>query len=256
MMPSHLLRTILHALGSLGLAVTMLGCGNGTVTAMTLKAPIVWIVALDITPTVPKAHFAGMRDQMLPAVVLARLRSRDEVHTLPVDSDPEQHVRVTRLIQNRRLDKEITALFASLRTEFVRPERYKGTTNLGGVLSYVKRTRLLFEEDSTRAQSNGKPRPPTPQFVVTIFTDGLPDGRQTIPPAGPWPADVSVWFWGVEREHETALMKWATTAMGLPPSQVRIVRFTDWQTAEAQVFGPSIDRPTPQPEIRKRLGVQ
>ena len=173
----ELRRTLLCTVGSLGLAVTLLGCETQNISATTTLPPlipaIVWIVALDIT-TVPKEHFPIFRDEMLPALVLGRTQRGDEIHTMPVDSDPEQHVRVTRLIRNVGFEQEIAALFGTLQSELVRPERYQGTTNLGGVVSYGKPTASWFQEDRARPRPSGSPPPPTPAFVLMILTDGHP----------------------------------------------------------------------------------
>lgn len=212
-----------------------------------------WMVALDITTSIPEDQFRLMRDQMFPEVVLSRVRSRDEVHVMPVDSDPERHVHVLRLIRNVGLDKELAALLQTVQAHIVHTKNPKVMTNLGGVLAYAKRLGTTLQEERARAQAAGKSAMPAPRIVVVVFTDGKPEGRQTIPLPGVWPPEVEVWFWGVEPQSEGALKHWATTTMGLPAGQLHLVRLSDWQTVAAQVFGRQIDRPHPNLEILKRL---
>jgi hypothetical protein len=212
-----------------------------------------WMVAVDITTTIPDEQFRLMRDQMFPEVVLSRVRSRDEVHVMPVDSDPERHVHVLRLIRNVGLDKELAALLRTVQAHIVHTTNPRIMTNLGGVLAYAKRLGITLQEERARFQATGKASPPTPRIVVMVFTDGKLAGRQTMPLPGVWPLEVEVWFWGVEPSAEGPLKQWATTTMGLPEGQFHIVRLSGWQTVATQVFGRQIDRPHPNLEILKRL---
>jgi hypothetical protein len=123
-----------------------------------------------------------MRQQMLPLVVLSRMRSRDEAHVLPVDSNPEERVTVMRLVKKVGIEKEIVSIFESIQTTFKRQERYRGTTNIGGVLAYAKRISLTLQEERTRAEANGKSLPAASPVIVTIFTDGKKEGPQARPP--------------------------------------------------------------------------
>jgi len=236
----------------LAMVMTLLGCQMVGVGQP--KPPIIWMTGLDITTSVPKDHFLSMRDKMFPNVVLARVRQRDEVHVMPVDSDPEKGVQVMRLTRNVGMAKEILAFFASIQTQIHQPKSYKGSTNIGGVLAYAKRISLTLQDAHKQAEARGKAHTALPRIVANIFTDGKPEGVQTKPLPGPWSAAVTVWFWGVERAYEASLRKWATTEMGLPEAQLRIVRFTDWQTVAAHDFGQHIDRTHPDMEILKRLG--
>jgi hypothetical protein len=217
--------------------------------------PIVWILGLDITTSVGKDRFVVMRDQMIPHAVLSRLHSRDVVHVMPVNSDPERSVHVTRLVRKVSLDKEIASIVEYIQTRIKYSENPKVMTNIGGILAYAKRLSHMLQEERQRTAASGASLPPAPRFVVVIFTDGKPEGVQTKPLQGSWPVELMVWFWGIEGAYEASLKKWATTEMGLPEGQLHIVRFTDWQTAAEQVFGPRINRPYPNMEVLNRLGI-
>ncbi len=195
-----------------------------------------------------------MRDEMLPAIVLARLRHRDEVHILRLDTDPENQVEMLRLTRNVGMGREIAAFFTTVQ-KINQPSKYRGSTNIGGILAYAKRISMTLQESAKQAEARGKPRPISPRFVVSIFTDGKPEGIQTQPQQGPWPTQVEVWFWGVEAKHEDALKQWAVTKMQLPEAQLHIVRFIDWQTVVAHTFGRHVGRPHPNTAVLKRLGV-
>jgi len=235
----------------LALAMTQLGCGNLTVS--TPKAAILWMVGIDITASIPADHFLLTRDQMFPQVILSRVRPRDEIHVVPINTNPEQHVHVTRLVRTAGLDKELAALLTTVQTQIVHTQNPKVMTNIGGVLAYAKRLSTLLQEERSRAAAQGKAAAPAPRIVVVLFTDGKPEGRQTMPLSGPWPTNVSVWFWGVEPAAEAALTHWATTTMELPETQLHLVRFSDWETVAAQVFGRHVDRPHPNLAFLKRL---
>lgn len=207
-----------------------------------------------------------MRGQMIPYLVFARLHSREEVHVLPIDSDPEKRVQVMRLSKPSGMDREIAAMFAHVQTlkrpdEASEPRQRKTqrepeiTTNIAGALAYTKRLSQTFQTERQRVAASGKPLPPATRFVANIFTDGKPEGPQTKLPPGPWPAEVTVWFWGVESIHETSLKKWATADMGLPENQFHIVRFSDWQSIADKVYGPQVGRPNARVEVLKRLGL-
>lgn len=229
--------------------VALLGCGNFGAP----KPSIQWITALDNTTSIKKDHYIKMRDEMMPEIVLSRLRSRDDIHILPVDSDPEQNVKVIPM-SNRRagVHTEIAAVFDYLRT-FNQPQGYRGTTNIGGVLAYAKRISQKLEEERKRAEAIGRGHPSAPLFVVAIFTDGKLEGRQTRY-GGEWPQNVVVWFFGVDPRYEDHLKKWATGEMGLPEEQLTIVRMSDWKTMK-KVFGQRIDRPYEDQQVLQALGV-
>jgi hypothetical protein len=229
----------------------LVGCGG--ISTGQLKPPILWIIGLDITTSIPLEHFIQMRDAMLPAVVLSRLRSRDEVHVLPVDSHPEKHVMVTRLVKNVGMERAIVSLFDTIQSQMTRPQRYRGMTNIGGVLAYARRLHATLQATQTRAQERGTRSWRMPRLVVTVFTDGKLEGTQTQPLPGPWPEDLSVWFFGVEPAEEAALTKWAIHTIGIPEAQVTMVRFSDWETVAEKVFGQMIDRPHRDVELLERF---
>ena len=247
---------------SLTMALLLPGCGG--ISLSSFKPATLWIIALDITTSVPKDHFLIMRNDMAAYVILSRLRNREEVHMMPVDSNPENRVRVMQLSKPSGMANEIAAMAAHLQT-FKRPDESHNeskrkqkpeaplTTNIAGVLAYAKRNAQELAQERQRVAASGKPLPPAPLVIANLFTDGLPEGPQTPLPPGPWPAEVMVWFWGVEQEHAAALKTWATTKMGLPEAQVHIVRFTDWQTVADKIYGPQIGRPQPNLDILKRL---
>lgn len=172
-----------------------------------------------------------MRDEMIPQVMLSRLRSRDVVHILLVSSDPEDSVTVLPVSGQRiGLAKEIAGIVDHIQ-HIEQPPQYKGWTNIGGVLAYAKRIAQVSQGAKSQA----------PQVVVLALTDGILEGPQT-KSAGAWPANVQVWFWGVARDQGEPLQKWATKEMALPPEQLTVVRFSDWKTM-ADVFGHKIGRP-------------
>ena len=89
--------------------------------------------------------------------------------------------------------------------------------------------------------------------MVSLFTDGKLEGRQTLPQSGPWPSALTVWFWGVEPAQEAPLEQWATGKMGLPETQLNVVRFSDWETVADKIFGQTIGRPYQNVGLIKRL---
>lgn len=172
-----------------------------------------------------------MRDQMIPRLVLSRLRSQDVVHVLQIDSNPEDTLkRVPVSSRHIGLDQEVVGLYTGFIQPIVQPQRYRGSTNVGGVLAYAGRIAGMVQA------STG----PKPQIVALVFTDGKLEGSQTSLGAA-WPADSHVWFWGVLPEHEAALKNWATKKMMLGEEQFTVVRLSDWETM-AEVFGRKIGR--------------
>ena len=214
-----------------------------------------WIVGIDITTTVPEKHFPIMRDRMFPEIVLSRLRQRDEIHTMPVDSHPERSINLVRLTRATGLDKEVMAIFEDVKMRIKRTKNPRITTNIGGVLAYAKRLSLDLQQEKARTEASGKTASPLPRFVVHVFTDGKVEGPQTTPPAGAWPADVMVWFWGLEEPEVAPLKQWATTRMELPEAQLHIVLYSDWNTRADKVFGHHIERPYANADLLKKLGI-
>lgn len=240
----HMLWQANTALLCLTMAMGLMGCEKLGATVSPPSPLIVWITAQDITPSIPLKRFLVMRDQMIPQIVLSRLRSRDELHILRVDSDPEDDVqRIPINGGNVGFDKEIADLFMKNIRTITQPAKYKGSTNIGGALAYAGR--IAREVRAVSSQ--------TPRVEVLIFTDGKLEGRQTGYDQG-WMPGVHVWFWGVEREHEVSLKQWATRKMALGEQQLTIVRFSDWQTM-AEVFGREIGRRFQDQQVLQRLYV-
>jgi hypothetical protein len=234
--------------------VMVVGCklGKEQISINPLSPPIEWIVALDITTSIPSERFRIMRDEMIPAIVLSRVRSRDKVHILAIDSDPEDQV-IVQAISGRKVGKEteIATIFTQLQERIVQPKRYRGWTNIGGALAYAKRMSQMIEGNHT-AVKQAHASIPSSRVVITLFTDGKWEGKQSLQ-GGAWPAEVLVWFWGVERSYEASLRKWATQEMGLLDHQFFIVPFSDWQTAADQLFGPRIERPFPDRQVLQQI---
>jgi hypothetical protein len=205
----------------------------------------VWILALDVTPSISKPHFQTLRDRMIPGIVIARLHSREVLHVLEIDSNPEDQQRPPQRLEvsptQLGLATATAGLYADHLHTIAQRAHYRGDTNIGGVLAYAHRIAATI--DATDSQHA--------QLIVAIFTDGKLEGKQTMVDAA-WPANVRVWFWGVLSEYEVSLTTWATTDMKLREGQVRVVRLSDWET-EAVVFGHAIERPFPDPHVVKQV---
>ena len=172
MMLPHTRRHFMKRFARLAMGVTLLGgCGGAGIG--TFKPSIMWIFGIDITTTVPEKHFPIMRDQMFPEIVLSRLRQRDEIHTMPVDSHPERSINLVRLTRATGLAKEVMAIFEDVKTRIKRTQNPRITTNIGGVLAYAKRLSLHLQQEKARTEASGKTASPLPRFVVHVFTDGL-----------------------------------------------------------------------------------
>lgn len=172
-----------------------------------------------------------MRDQMIPELVLSRLRSRDVLYILQIDSDPEDEIK--RIAVNGRhvgFEKEITNIFRDSIHSIEQPPKYRGSTNLGGVLAFAARTAQELQ---------AKDGPPV-QVIVLVFSDGKLEGSQS-GHRQEWPEGMQVWFWGVEPAQEAALKEWTTKKMALGEERLTIVRWSDWQTMAA-VFGTKTGR--------------
>lgn len=245
-----LLKKVVAAAILVAVLASLLGC-QGIVSAP--KPPIVWVIGLDITTSIPKDRFLILRDEVMPRIVLSRVRARDEVHILPVNSDPEENVKVFRVSGKRLgIDTEITAIYGHVQSHLDQPHRYSGTTNIGGVLAYAKRMSQLVEKEQ-RAKRMGKVDGSLPLFVVVVFTDGKLEGTQSRQ-AGEWPKNVVVSFWGIDPRHEGQLRKWATADARLAEDQINIVRMSDWESV-ANMFGRTIDRPSANLEVMEKLNL-
>ena len=155
MMLPHTRRHFMKRFACLSMGVTLLGgCGGTRIGAF--KPAIMWIVGIDITTTVPEKHFPIMRDRMFPEIVLSRLRQRDEIHTMPVDSHPEKNINPVRLTRATGLDKEVMAIFEDVKTRIKRTKNPRITTNIGGVLAYAKRLSLDLQQEKARTEASGK----------------------------------------------------------------------------------------------------
>jgi len=196
-----------------------------------------WICALDVTTSIDKQDFTIMRDKWMTETCLSRLARGDEIHTLPVNSDPEKNVEVRTIGGGKRSGayQDIMTVYEFVRANLVQPKGYKGTTNIGGVLAYAKRLGKQVTDAPEKARKNGS------SIVVVIFSDGKLEGSQTLE-GGEWPKGVSVWFFGVNPHDEDALKKFATDQVGVPPGQLKLVRMSDWHTM-VKVFGETIGRP-------------
>jgi len=201
-----------------------------------------WILGLDITTSISDTHFHTMRDQMIPRLVLSRLRGQDTVHVLQIDSNPQDTLRrVPVSPRHIGLDQEVVGLYTGFIQPIVQPPRYHGSTNIGGVLAYANRIAGMVQTNTGQK----------PQIVVLVFTDGKLEGSQTSLGAA-WPADMHVWFWGVLPEHEAALKNWASKKMLLGEAQFTVVRLSDWETM-AEVFGRKIGRRFADQQVLEKL---
>jgi hypothetical protein len=194
--------------------------------------------------SISSERFRAMRDEMIPEIVLSRLRSRDELHILQIDSDPQGNVKVVEVSARQiGLGEEIASIYSQYVRAIEQAARYRGETNIGGVLAYANRIALKLQANGSQAG----------QVVVLLFSDGKLEGPQP-KPRGEWLAGIQVWFWGIEREHEETLSKWARQKMQLGEEQMRLVLVSNWQT-DSRIFGQKINRRFQNQQFVQRLQV-
>jgi len=182
-----------------------------------------------------------MRDRMVPTILLSRLRSRDVLHILRIDSDPQDDVKVVPVsLRQIGLAEEIATLYTQHIQPIEQTKCHACTNDIGGALAYANRI-------AKKLQANGS----ASQVIVMAFSDGKLEGPQT-KLRSEWPEGVQVWFWGIEHEHEAALKKWCTQQMQLSDDQLNVVLFSDWET-DAPLFGQKIGRRFPDEQLMQRL---
>jgi hypothetical protein len=213
------------------------GCSVGKA-----KPPVVFVIGIDITTSIPADQFKNMK-QMAAEMVISRIRHRDEVHILKIDTDPQDEVKYFSVEGGRvGLSNEAKQIYEYIMS-VEQPKGYQGTTNIAGVLAHVKRA---YEEDQkarNRLQDTGRPVPPAPIYFGLIFSDGKLEGKQSIV-EGKWPEEVKIWFWGIDLKYEH-LIENLCHNYHIPQGNMQIVPFTHWES-RAKTFGLEFDR---QPNI-------
>jgi len=211
------------------------GCSSSGVTIKKPGAPIEWFVCIDTTPTVSPEEFKEY-PQIAAESVLSRLRPRDRVYQLLINSDAETKVGTFDIAGGKTgVADDALKIYQSFKT-VQRDQGRNITTNLASVLSYVKKVVNTARRERQQRQQQGQPAPPEVQYVAVLLTDGLPDGPQTIE-AGDWPDDMPVWIFGVNRENEKKLMRLCLDQIRIPEANLHVHRFSAW-TSAVKEFSP------------------
>lgn len=211
------------------IAAALAGCSSSCVTIKKPGAQIEWFVGIDTTPTVHPEEFKEY-PQIAAESVLSRLRSRDRVYQLLINSDAETKVETFEIAGGKTgVADDAVRIYQSFQA-IQRDKTRKITTNLASVLSYVKKVVNTARRERQQRQQQGQSALHEVQYVVVLLTDGLPDGRQTIE-AGDWPDEVSVWIFGIKRDNEEKLKRLCLEQMRIPEANLHINRFSAWKAA-------------------------
>lgn len=223
------------------------GCGGLEIGAP--PAPMIWYVGFDVTTSITAEEFAGYK-QIAREAVLARLKNNDRVYVLRVDSDPQDSAESFSLNGGKLgLYQEIQKINAYIEGQIRQPERYRGTTNIGGFLAYVKRNITNDRKQRQKLVDQGTPLPPEPIYAAVLFSDGYPVGAQSLDPSE-WPDDVALSVWGVQPQH-IDVMNELCREMGIPGENVQLIRSADVQPTLTH-FAREWNRPL-NPQLLKAL---
>jgi hypothetical protein len=218
---------LIRAISPVLIAFCLAGCG--VVGGIAPPKPHVeWVIGIDVTSSVNPKEFAAYPEIVLEAVI-SRLRSGDRVHVLLVDSDPRKQAK------DFELDGGKTGLAAKAAeiydyiNSIKRPSRYRGTTNLGGFLSYCKElvSKVRAQEEALREKGYSIPR--GSDYVAVVLTDGKPDGRQTAFDDGDWPKECSLWGIGIAEEDQPSFKKLCIDKLNIPEGNIQLIPFGMWK---------------------------
>lgn len=201
---------------------------------------IEWFLGFDVTTSISEADFQAYKSLAMKTV-LARLKNDDKVHILRIDSNPEDDVKTFVIDGGRtQMIKQAIELNEYIHDGISQPENYRGSTNIGGFLTYLKRNIENVNQQRQLLKSTGKPLPPEPVRVGIIFTDGLPEGVQTRQ-EGEWHSNLKIFFWGVAPRYENRVED-LCNEMSIPQENFQTIRFSDTEM-HLPLFGLEWGRP-------------
>lgn len=237
----HYIRFILAA----ALIGLLPGCGNIEISAP--PPSIVWFVGFDVTTSIPENEFAEYKNIVRKAV-LSRLKGRDKVHILMIDSDPQDNIKSFILNGGRTGPvKEILKIDTYIQDEIRQPSNYRGNTNIGGFLSFVKRNISELRKERANAIAKGATLPAEPLYVALLLTDGHPEGKQTNSEAK-WHNDIHLSVWGIHPDRINAMIS-ICKDLGIPDQNVQLIRLAD-AALRLENFGLEWSRPLNEPLLK------
>jgi len=221
------------------------GCENIEISAP--PPSIVWFIGFDVTTSIPANEFAEYKNIARKAV-LSRLKNRDNVHILLIDSDPEDNIKSFILNSGRTgLVEKILEIDKYIQDEIQQSANYRGTTNIGGFLTFVKRNISESRNERANATAKGATLTTEPLYVALLLTDGHPDGEQTNSGAE-WHDDIHLSAWGVHDRHAPAMLSLCQRS-GIPEKNLQLVRLID-AGLRLENFGLEWNRPLNEPILK------
>lgn len=216
----------------------------------------VFFIAVDVTTSVEESHFTSYQ-RVIVEDILPLLRSGDVVYILEIDSDPRRDPVPRRFALKgtlREIPERVKEMAACVRSIRQKPRSYRGTTNIGGVLAFMKEIAELREDRLADPEGDAQRQPC--HYVTILLTDGRRDGQQSDYVYDQLTAlHASVYFLGLEEpahdlEHELGSF---TKAAGFQRESVHFVGYR----ALAEIgerLALTLNR-TWNPAIRKALGL-
>lgn len=211
----------------------LLGCGQ--FKPQPIPPRIAWIIAFDLTLSIPYETFNEYKNNLFPQLVLANLRGKDEIHILPFADKPPEVLFFDIKGRGRFLEEKEKEIRE--RIKGLNQMKRRTITNIGEVIAYAKKISRKRGEDF--------------KYVLIIFSDGIITGNQTLDKSRlDGGISMLVYFIGVKDVKQEMNLISLCKKMGID-SKVSVVPLTSWE-AELKDFGLEFGR-RPNPAILKKL---
>lgn len=198
--------------------LVLLGCGQ---INPPISQRICWISAFDLTTSTSSETFTEYKDNLFPQLVLANLRGKDELHILPFADKIHPVPFFDIKGRGHFLEKKRKEIYEHIKG--INQVKSRTYTNIGEVIAYAKKM----------AKKRGKDF----KCVVTIFTDGIPTGKQTIDKSSlDGKISLLVYFIGITNTQQEIKIKSLCREMGINDSKISVVPLVSWE-AELKDFG-------------------